>query len=142
MLLIHPVVQATAILVTLYAFLTGVQRLRAVHLKQKAVFPWKRHVLFGRIAFGLLLAGMIVGLVMVRVHWGGNLMTLGHGRMALVTLPFMIFGFLTGQLLSGKGGHRPVLRILHGLNNLLVMGLLLNQVRLGIEVYRLFVSGL
>lgn len=142
MLLVHPVMQGIGILVALYAFATGVQRFRSVHLKQKTPFAWKRHVLAGRIAFGVLITGFVVGLVMVRVHWGQNLMTLGHGKMALVTLPFIIFGFLSGQRLSGKGGRKDILRIVHGLNNIVVVVLLLNQARLGIEVYRLFVAGL
>ena len=142
MLLVHPVLQAVGILAAIYAFATGVQRFRSVHLKQKAPFAWKRHVLAGRIAFVVLISGFVVGLVMVRVRWSQNLMTLGHGRVALVTLPFMVFGFLPGQKLNGKSGHKEVLRVIHGLNNIVVLLLLLNQARLGLEVYRLFVSGL
>ncbi len=142
MLLIHPAIQATAILLALYAFLTGLQRVRAFHLKQKAVFPWKRHVLVGRVAFTLLMTGLVVGFAMVRFHWGQNLMTMGHGKMALVTLPFMLLGFFSGHLLNRKGPHPPALRIFHGLNNTLVLILLLNQARLGIKVYRLFVAEL
>ena len=142
MLLVHPVMQGFGILVALYAFATGMQRFRSVHLKQKVPFAWKRHVLAGRIAFGILAAGFVVGLVMVRVHWGQNLMTLGHGKMALVTLPLMIVGFLSGHMLNGKSGHKEVLRVIHGLNNMVVLLLLLNQARLGLEVYGLFVSGL
>ena len=56
-------------------------------------------------------------------------MTLGHGRMAFVTLPFIIFGFLSGQKLNSKGGRKDILRIVHGLNNIVVLLLLLNQAR-------------
>ena len=142
MLVAHPVLQVIGIVVALYAMAMGVQRFRSVHLKQKALFPWKRHVLAGRVAFIILIAGFALGLIMVRVHWGQNLMTLGHGKMALFTLPFMIFGFFSGQMLHGRTARKEVLRVIHGLNNLLVLLLLLNQARLGLEVYRLFVSGL
>lgn len=142
MLLVHPVLQAVGILVAIYAMATGVQRFRSVHLKQKAPFPWKRHVLAGRIAFAVLLTGLVVGLAMVRVHWGQNLMTLGHGKMALAALPFMIFGFLSGQRLNRKGGGNDILRVVHGLNNIVVLLLMINQARLGLKVYNLFVSGL
>jgi hypothetical protein len=142
MLLIHPAIQATAILLVIYAFLTGLQRFRALHLKQKAVFPWKRHVLIGRVALTLLLTGLVVGFAMVRFHWGQNLMTMGHGKMALIILPFILFGLFSGQMLNRKGPKPPALRIFHGLNNTLVLILLLNQARLGIEVYRLFVAEL
>ena len=79
---------------------------------------------------------------MVRLHWEHNLMTFGHGKMALVMVPFILFGILSGQVLASKGVHPPALRILHGLNNTTLLLLLFNQARLGIEVYRLFVIGL
>jgi hypothetical protein len=141
-LLIHPFIQATAILLAIYTFLTGLQRFRAFHLKQKVVFPWKRHVLIGRVTFALLLIGLVLGFAMVRFHWGHNLMTFGHGIMALVMVPFILFGILSGHVLARKGSHPPTLRILHGLNNTLLLVLLFNQAWLGIEVYRLFVIGL
>ena len=142
MLLIHPTIQAIAILLASFAFLTGLQRFRAFHLKQKVIFPWKRHVLIGRIALALLLFGLILGFAMVRLHWGHNLMTFGHGKMALVIIPFILYGILSGHALSRKGHHQAALRILHGLNNTLLLILLFIQARFGIEVYRLFVVGL
>ncbi len=142
MLLIHPAIQTIAILIALYAFWMGSKRALAVHFHKKAVFPWKRHIWTGRIAFSLLLIGFFVGMAMVRIHWGNNLMTLGHGKMALVTLPFIVAGFIMGEMLARKSPHRDKLRVVHGLNNLLVLILLFNQARLGIEVYRLFVAGL
>lgn len=142
MLLLHPVIQTIAILLAFYTFLTGLKRFRAFHLKQKVIFPWKRHVLVGRVTLSLLLIGLILGFTMVRLHWGHNLMTFGHGKMALVIVPFILFGFLSGHFLSSKKPNLPALRILHGLNNLILLVLLFNQARLGIEVYKLFVVGL
>jgi hypothetical protein len=120
----------------------GLKRIRSFHFKQQVAFPWKRHVLFGRITFSLLLTGMVVGLTMVRLFWDNNFMTLGHGKMAMVTLPFILFGFFSGELLNRKVSQQAVLRILHGGNNVVVLILLLNQARLGIEVYQLYVAGL
>ena len=79
---------------------------------------------------------------MVRLHWGNNLMTLGHGKMALVMVPFMLFGFVSGQILTRKGPHQAIWRIIHGLNNTLLMLLAINQARLGLKVYRLFLTEL
>jgi len=142
MLLIHPFVQATGILVCIAAFVTGLQRVRSHHLKQKVRFPWKLHVLLGKIALVTLLAGMTLGLGMVRYSWDANLMTMGHGTMGLVILPFLLVGLVSGVVLDAKGRQRPLLRIVHGLNNTVLLLLVLNQIRTGLEVYRLFVAGL
>jgi len=142
MLLIHPAMQSFAILLAFYTFLMGLQRFRGFHLKHKVKFPWKRHVLVGKIALSILLVGMVVGFSMVRYHWGRNFMTLGHGKMAMVILPFLLSGFISGYLLDRKVTYRNSLRIFHGLNNILLFALLLNQARLGIEVYQLYVAGL
>jgi hypothetical protein len=141
-LLVHPLVQATGILVLVAAFFTGLQRVRSLHLKQKVRFPWKRHVLLGKIALVTLMTGMTVGLGMVRYFWGANLMTMGHGAMGLVIFSFLLFGLISGLILDRKGKQRPVLRVLHGLSNTALLLLVLNQVRTGLEVYRLFVLDL
>ncbi|MEN8142414.1 MAG: DUF4079 domain-containing protein, partial [Thermodesulfobacteriota bacterium] len=121
LLFIHPLIQATAILLAAYAFLTGLQRFRALHLHQQTTFPWKRHVLIGRITLAMILAGMILGLAMVRFHWQKNLMTMGHGEMGLVLIPFLLFGIVSGLILDSKGKGRKTLRLLHGINNTLVL---------------------
>jgi len=64
-LVIHPIIQFSAVLLTLYVFYLGVQRFRFFHLYQKTVFRWKRHVLLGEIALGTLLGGMMGGVTMV-----------------------------------------------------------------------------
>jgi hypothetical protein len=88
------------------------------------------------------MTGMTVGLGMVRYFWGANLMTMGHGAMGLVIFSFLLFGLISGLILDRKGKQRPVLRVLHGLSNTALLLLVLNQVRTGLEVYRLFVLDL
>ena len=141
-LLIHPFVQAAGIVLVLAAFLSGVQRFRSLHLHQRTSFPWRRHVLLGKAAFFTLLAGAGLGLGMVRYHWDQNLMTMGHGKTGLVILPLLLFGIVSGLLLDAKKAKGTVLKVLHGVNNTLVLLLVLNQLRTGLRVYRLFVSGL
>jgi len=141
LLIIHPVMQSLAILLAFYTFLMGLKRFRSFHLKHKVQFPWKRHVLFGKITTSLLLVGMVVGFSMVRYHWGRNFMTLGHGKMAMVVLPVLLLAFVSGYLLDRQVTYRNPLRIFHGLNNILLFALLLNQARLGVEVYQLYVAG-
>jgi len=141
-LLIHPVMQAAGILLVLAAFATGLQRVRSHHLKQKVRFPWKLHVLVGRVAMVSLLTGAAVGFGMVRYSWGESFMTMGHGVTGMVILPFLLFGLASGNLLDRKKGQHPVLRVLHGLSNAVLLLLLINQARTGLEVYRLFLTGL
>jgi len=50
LLVIHPIIQFSAVMLTLYVFYLGVQRFRSFHLHQKTLFRWKRHVLLGKIA--------------------------------------------------------------------------------------------
>jgi hypothetical protein len=134
--------QAAGILLVIAAFLTGLQRVRSHHLKQKVRFPWKLHVLVGRIALTSLLAGAAVGFTMVRYSWGESFMTMGHGVTGMVIVPFLLFGLVSGNLLDRRKGQHPRLRVLHGANNTMLLFLLLNQARTGLEVYRLFVAGL
>lgn len=142
MLFIHPVMQAAGIFLVLFAFATGLQRVRSQHLKQKVRFPWKFHVLAGRIALASLLVGAAVGFAMVRHSWGESFMTMGHGLTGMVTVPFLLFGLVSGAVLDGKKGQHPRLRIAHGVSNAVLLLLLLNQARTGLEVYRLFLAGL
>jgi len=143
LLLIHPIVQGCGIVLLVYAFLMGLQRTRSLHLKQKSSFPRKRHVILGKLALVTLMAGMSIGLGMTRYHWDQNMMTMGHGKTGLfLLLPLMIFGMASGLALDGKRKQRKVLQVLHGINNTALLLLVINQIRTGLEVYRLFASGL
>jgi hypothetical protein len=142
MLLIHPVVQMAGIILLLAAFVYGVQRFRSLHLNQKVPFLWKRHVLLGEAALGTLIVGTGIGLVMTRYHWGEFLMTLGHGKTGLVILPMLLFGLISGLILDKKKPRGKTLKVLHGLNNTLILILSLNQIRTGIKIYLMFTAGL
>ena len=142
MLLIHPAMQLVGILLAIVTFLTGLQRFRSLHLHRRTKFPWRLHVLLGKISLMMLMAGMGLGLGMARYHWGQNLMTMGHGKTGLVILPFLLFGLVSGVTLDGKVKERQVLRVLHGVSNTILLLLLLNQARSGLRVYMTFVSGL
>ena len=141
MLVVHPVIQFFAILLALYVFYLGAQRFRALHLRQKAIFGWKRHVVLGEIALGLLLCGMIGGITMVYVYWHGFLITGTHGKVALAMAPFVIFGLVSGLYLHCKKKERKLLPLVHGLNNLAVLILAGTQIVTGWWVYGAFVLG-
>ncbi|MFH1673673.1 MAG: DUF4079 domain-containing protein [Pseudomonadota bacterium] len=97
MLIIHPIIQFSAIVLALYVFYLGVHRFRLLHLGQKTTFRWKRHVLLGTITMGAWLGGMLGGLTMVYSHWHGFLVTGTHGKVALTMAPFIIFDDLANR---------------------------------------------
>jgi nitric oxide reductase large subunit len=138
---VHPVIQFSTILLALYVFYLGVQRFRTLHLKQKTLFRWKRHVVLGEIALGALLSGMLAGMTVVYVYWHGFLITGTHGKVALMMLPFILFGLFSGLYMNRKRRHRRLLPLVHSLNNLILLVLALTQVVSGWWVYRAFVLG-
>jgi len=140
-LVIHPIIQFLAILLTLYVFYLGLQRFRLLHLQHKVVFRWKRHVALGEIALGVLLAGMFGGMAMVYAYWHGLIITGIHGKVALGVMPFMIFGLVSGLYMNRKKKQRRILPLVHGLNNLFVLVMAVSQIVSGSWVYRAFVLG-
>jgi hypothetical protein len=141
LLVIHPIIQFSAILLTLYIFYLGVQRFRAFHLHQKTLFKWKRHVLLGKIAMSALLGGMMGGMTMVYLYWQGFLITGFHGRVALIMTPFIIFGTASGLYMNHNKKKRMALPMIHGLSNLVLLILALTQAVTGWRVYMMFVLG-
>jgi hypothetical protein len=141
LLIAHPIIQSLATLLALFLFYQGVQRFRSLHLNQKAAFGWKGHVLLGKIALGLWLAGMLGGASTVYVYWRGFLITGTHGKVALAMLPLIIFGLASGLYMNYKRSSRKVLPFVHGLNNFAVLILACFQVVTGWGVYKGFVLG-
>ena len=141
MLVIHPIIQLSAVVLTLYVFCLGVQRFRSLHLHQKTLFRWKRHVLLGKIALLALLGGMMGGITMVYLYLHGFLITGIHGKVALVMTTFIIFGGTTGLYMDRNKKKRTALPLIHGLSNLVLLILALTQVVTGWRVYTLLVLG-
>jgi len=141
MLIIHPIVQCLAILLALYVFSLGLQRFRFLHLHHKTVFHWRQHAALGEIALGVLLAGMLGGIAIVYIYWHGLFITGIHGKVALVTAPFIIFGLVSGLYMNHKKRKRRILPFVHGLNNLVILIMALSQILTGFLVYRNFVLG-
>ena len=139
LLVIHPIIQLSTVVLTLYVFRLGVQRFRSLHLHQKTLFSWKRHVLLGKIAMSALLGGMIGGMTMVYFYWHGFLITGLHGRTALVMIPFIIFSAASGLYMNHNKKKRTALPIIHGLTNLVLLILALTQAVTGWRVYMMLV---
>ena len=97
MLSIHPIIMFVSTLLALYVFVLSIQRFRFLHLKQKAAFNWKRHVIFGEIVMITWLGGMLGGIAISYVTWHGFLITGTHGTVAMVMLPLILFGLFSGE---------------------------------------------
>ncbi len=141
MLVIHPIIQFSAVMLTLYVFYLGVQRFRSLHLHQKTLFRWKRHVFLGKIAMLALLGGIMGGMTMVYLYLHGFLITGFHGKIALVMTPFIIFGGASGLYMNHNKKKRTALPMIHGLNNFILLIFALTQVITGWRVYMQFVLG-
>ena len=134
-------IQLSATGLGLYVFFLGVQRFRSLHLKQKAKFNWKRHVLLGKIVKITWLVGMLGGASMAYMTWHGFLVTGTHGKIALVMLPLILFGLFSGLYMNRKKQKRTWLPFIHGLVNLIVLMMALYQISTGWWVYNVYVLG-
>ncbi|MBW2093752.1 MAG: DUF4079 domain-containing protein [Deltaproteobacteria bacterium] len=141
MLIIHPIIQFCATLLACFVFFLGLQRFRMLHLKQKTRFNWKQHVLLGIMTLLTLLAGMVGGMSMVYLNWHGFLVTGVHGKIALVILPMVLFGLISGLYMNSKKKKRKALPFIHGTVNLFLLLLAFYQMYSGWWVYNAFILG-
>lgn len=140
-LIIHPIVQFSALILTCYVFYLGYQRFSSVYLKQNVPFLWKRHVSLGVVALVTFLAGMAGGILMVYIYWRSYLITGLHATVAIVVFPLIVFGLVSGIFMNAKKKKRKWLPILHGANNTLVLILALVQAVTGWNILRNYVLG-
>ena len=68
-------------------------------------------------------------------------MTGTHGKTALVMLPLLLFGLISGIYMNQVKKKRRFLPLLHGANNLVVIILALSQIRTGWWVLNTYVWG-
>lgn len=141
MLIFHPIVQLSAILMAIYVFFLGMQRFRFLHLKQKVKFNWQRHVLLGKITMVSWLAGMFGGISIAYLYWHRFLITGTHGKLAIVMLPLILFGLFSGLYMNRVKKKRKLLPFVHGFVNLIVLILSLYQISTGWWVYNVYVLG-
>ena len=139
---IHPALQIIATFFALSALYLGFQRFRFLHLKQKSNFKWKLHIIIGQIALEEWIIGMIVGAGIVRYSWHGLFITGGHAKVAMLMVPFILFGLSSGVYMNMKKAKRKVLPLLHGINNFIILILAFCQFFIGIGVFKEFVLGL
>ncbi|BCS89726.1 DUF4079 family protein [Pseudodesulfovibrio sediminis] len=138
MLWLHPFIQATALILATYVMYMGINRFRFQHLKQKAAFNWKRHVLLGKMVNWLWLIGWLLGLYMTFTSWGSINLTGGHYVIGTLMVPFIIVSLVTGFILQKPSGKRPGLALTHGVTNGVLYCMALFQSFSGMEVVKLF----
>lgn len=141
MLILHPIIQLAATLLTFYVLILGVARFRRLHLKQNVLFQWQRHVKLGTIALLMLLFGAPLGLLMVKVSWHGFFITGSHGRRLFVILPLIVTGLLSGWYMNKRKKRRVLLPLIHGGVNVLLVVLLALQAFSGWQIYDAYVLG-
>ena len=136
MLYIHPVFQSLVILLVAYVLNIGVHRFRALHLKHKTRFNWKRHVKLGKVSLAALLIGAFSGAIIVRFVWGVYLATGSHARVGMIIVALVVFGFGSGFYMDRVKKKRAALPLLHGINNFVLFILCLLQVVTGMEIIK------
>ncbi len=140
MILLHAVLQCLSTLAAAYAFYLGIARFQALHLGRKAAFKWKRHVWVGSIALILMLAGGLLGVMLIYLYWNRFLMAGLHAAIGVAMMPLMLFGLVSGYFMNRDRKRRPALALVHGINNLLGRHSGGRQIKTGLQVYALYVS--
>ncbi len=138
LLSIHPAAQITAILLACYAAYLGLQRTQSLHFGKTAKFQRERHVILGAIALLTMLGGLAAGLIIVARFMQNPEMGL-HDDIALLLLPFLLFGLFSGFYLYLNPEKRKIIPAIHALNNLLILLLALVQILTGWQVYQAYV---
>jgi hypothetical protein len=137
---LHPVFQCLAIFLAFYGAFLGFQRTRSLHFsRQSVIFRRKRHALVGFIALVLLLGGMAGGKIIAHIVWQGMVVIHLHEGLALLILPFLLIGMVSGLYLYFSPAKRRVLPAVHAINNGILLVLLLYQAYSGIHVYLRYV---
>ncbi|MFV0422791.1 DUF4079 domain-containing protein [Oleidesulfovibrio sp.] len=133
---IHPILQLLATVAGCYVLYLGFHRFMMLHMNRKMPFDWKKHVYWGKIAIGIWMIGLALGLFFAWVGWGVILITDWHYLIAFMVIPTGICAFVTGYILDKYKKRRKLLPLLHGLNNLLLMVLVFFQLYTGILIIR------
>ena len=138
MLWIHPILQTAALLLATYVLYMGYCRFCFQHLKKKAFFNWKRHVLLGKVTVWLWLVGLALGVYGPATTWGTVGLTGPHYTIGVAMLPFLLFSLLTGYILQKPSGKKPRMALAHGTANAILYVMALSQTWSGITAVRQF----
>lgn len=138
-LYVHPVIQFTGIAFGFFALLWGIKRFLIVHRKLKLVFPWKQHVLYGKIAIFLWLLGLGVGGYFTPAEWTNYRIMGIHHIGGMIVFPLMFGTFLTGYWMERFKKKRVYLCMVHGVVGFLLCTFVFFQIITGVQIFTLFV---
>ncbi len=127
MLWLHPVIQLLATMMAFYVLFLAWQKVKILHLGQKGKFEWRKHVFWGRIIIIVWFGGLVLGRVAVHSHWDMSPLFLTHSQGAMIMVPFMLIAYVTGSVMDRKRQKRFWLPVVHGVNNIIMLGLALYQ---------------
>jgi hypothetical protein len=133
MAFIHPIIQAIAIAIGIYAGYLGWQRFRDRR------FLWKRHIRVGFTFFVIIMVGTTLGYAITYLLEGGIFMTGTHALLPFIIIPLLSFGAILGFILS-KGGRGRALATMHMSINYFMMVLIFIQAYLGLGVLTEFLK--
>ncbi|MBU1248008.1 MAG: hypothetical protein KKB70_04860 [Proteobacteria bacterium] len=138
MLWIHPLLQAICMVLATWVLFMGLQRFRAQHLGIKVLFPWKRHVFWGKVVHAIWLLGFGLGLFMGWYSWGSINLTGGHFLVGVSMVPMILLSLITGLMLQKPKGRRASLALFHGTVNAVLFAMALYQAFSAVAVIELF----
>lgn len=127
MLWLHPLIQLLATMMGFYVLYLAWPRIKTIHLGRQGKFEWKKHTFWGRIIIIVWLGGLVLGKVAVNSHWGMSPLFLTHSQGAMIMVPFMLVAYVTGSIMDRKKARRFWLPVVHGANNVILLGLALYQ---------------
>ena len=138
-LYIHPVIQIAGIIFGYIALYWGAKRYLMVHQKMKLAFPWKQHVLYGKISITLWFIGLGVGLYFTHAEWNNYKITGEHYTIGMAIIPALLLTFFTGYWMELFKKRRSYLCLVHGISALALCVLVCVQIVTGVQVFSLFV---
>ena len=136
MMWIHPALQFTALLFSVYVLYLGYARFQSLHRGVKGVFAWKRHVALGLAVMIAWLAGFALGGGMAWWSCHIVMITGWHYKIALTMFPLLIFGLASGYVMDKRKKKRSALPLAHAINNAVLVLLAACQLATGIGVIR------
>jgi len=134
MLYIHPAIMLCVIFLVVHVAKLGLVRTATTRFGREGVFPWKEHVLRGKIAMAGLAAGACGAALVAWKFYPGQLKTGQHSILAWVILALAVSGFASGLMLDARRGPRNVISLAHGAGNLVLAVLTLAQISTGVEI--------
>lgn len=139
LLYIHPAMQLAGIIFGYMTLYWGVKRHLTVHHGMRLSFAWKRHVLCGKVALLLWLAGIVAGLYFTRARWGFLNITGWHYAVGMTAIPFILVTFCTGYWMDLFKKKRKYMGTVHGITGMLLGLLVFVQIITGVQVFLLLV---